>query len=166
MAKTVFFIRHAKSSWSNPGLSDIERPLNRRGLRDAPFMARLLQQQLKPPVHLLSSPAVRAFTTAKYFAEAFGLEAEDIQTEERLYLADSETIIGVLRELTNDWPTVLVFGHNPGYTRLANLFLDNSIDNLPTCGMLEVYSEVEEWADFGQKTAQAVRFQYPKQYFT
>ncbi|HKK74843.1 MAG TPA: histidine phosphatase family protein [Saprospiraceae bacterium] len=166
MAKTVFFIRHAKSSWSDPKLTDIKRPLNERGLRDAPFMAQLLRQQIKPPVRLLSSPAVRAFTTAKYFAKAFVLKGKDIETDERLYLAEPETILQVLRQTDNEHETLLVFGHNPGYTQLANLFSEAFIDNVPTCGMFEVQSEVDDWSDFGQETAKLVRFQYPKQYFT
>lgn len=166
MAKTVFFIRHAKSSWSDPKLTDIKRPLNDRGLRDAPFMAQLLRRQIKPPVHLLSSPAVRAFTTAKYFAKAFALQDKDIQTDERLYLADPETILQVLRRTDKKHETLLVFGHNPGYTQLANLFSEEFIDNVPTCGTFEVQGEVDNWSDFGQETAKLVRFQYPKQYFS
>lgn len=166
MAKTVFFIRHAKSSWSDPRLPDNKRPLNKRGLRDAPFMAQLLRQQVQPPVHLLSSPAVRAFTTAEYFANSFGQTAKNIQTDERLYLADSDTILRVIQEMDNDYDQLLIFGHNPGYTFIANLFADEYIENVPTCGVVQVQSQVNQWSDFRQETGKLVRFQYPKQYFS
>lgn len=165
MAKTVFFIRHAKSSWSDPHLPDMKRPLNKRGLRDAPFMAQLLRRQIQPPVYLLSSTALRAFSTATYFAEAFGQKDKDIHTDRRLYLADPETIIQVLNELKNNIKTVLVFGHNPGYTHLANQFSKQLIDNVPTCGIFEVRSEVDDWMDFGKETGRLIQIQYPKQYF-
>lgn len=166
MAKTVFFIRHAKSSWSDPRLPDNKRPLNKRGLRDAPFMAQLLRQQVQPPVRLLSSPAVRAFSTAEYFAKAFGQTAENINIDERLYLADSDTILRVIKEMDNDYDQLLIFGHNPGYTFVANLFTDEFIENVPTCGIVLVQSPVDQWSDFGQELGKVVRFQYPKQYFS
>ena len=165
MAKTVFFVRHAKSSWSDPTLADIKRPLNKRGLRDAPFMAALISQQVHGSFRLISSPAVRARNTAGYFAAACGLPEEAVQIEQRLYLATPATILAVVQEVVGEEQILFVFGHNPGFTELARLFSTNYIENVPTCGILEVHSDAQHWQDFSTANARLVRLLYPKQYF-
>lgn len=162
MAKTVFFIRHAKSSWSDASLPDIKRPLNDRGLRDGPFMAQLLSQQIEPEIRIFSSPAVRAYDTAQYFAEAF---EKEISVIKKMYLADSFTILEVVREFDDSFDQALLFGHNPGLTMTANRFSETVIDNVPTCGIVEVRFDGDSWQDFGKKATRVVHFQYPKQYF-
>lgn len=164
MGKTAFFIRHAKSSWSNPGLPDIKRPLNPRGLRDAPRMAAMLREREGKIDGIVSSPAVRAYTTATFFAREFGILPEAIRQEKELYHAFPETILEVVQELEEDWDRILVFGHNPGFTALANDFSDSYIDNVPTCGIVEVYAPVAEWVDFGGENAILKNFYYPKQF--
>jgi len=165
MAKTVFFVRHAKSSWSDPTLADVKRPLNKRGLRDAPFMAALISKQVQGPFRLISSPAVRARKTAGYFAAACGLSEQAIQIEQRLYLAAPATILTVVQELPGEEQILFVFGHNPGFTELVRLFSTDDIENVPTCGILEVHSAAQRWQDFSTANARLVRFLYPKQYF-
>lgn len=164
MAKTVFFVRHAKSSWSDPVLADVKRPLNKRGLRDAPFMAALISQEVHAPLRMISSPAVRARKTAGYFAGAFGLPEQAIQIEERLYLAEPATILTVVQEVAGEEQVLFVFGHNPGFTELAQLFATAYIENVPTCGILEVHSDAQRWQDFSPANARLLRFLYPKQY--
>ncbi|MDX1941433.1 MAG: histidine phosphatase family protein [Saprospiraceae bacterium] len=163
--KTVYFVRHAKSSWDNPGLTDRERPLNQRGKRDAPFMAKLLKGQDVHPDKLVSSPANRAFTTASYFAEAFGLESADILVIQRIYEAYSDDLLDIIRHLSDEWNTILIFGHNPTFTEVVNRFSNNYIANIPTCGIERVDDSVERWRDFGSKAAGVKAFYYPKQYF-
>jgi phosphohistidine phosphatase len=163
MSKTVFFIRHAKSSWSDPTLPDIKRPLNQRGLRDAPFMAQLLSQQIQAEVPVFTSPAVRAHTTAQYFADAFNQEIEII---DQMYLAAPDTILNVVRGFDDRFDQALLFGHNPGMTSIANWFSQTAIANVPTCGIVEVRYDGETWKEFGLEKTIAIRFQYPKQYFS
>jgi phosphohistidine phosphatase len=163
--KTVLFIRHAKSSWKEPDLADIERPLNKRGLRDAPFMARLLAGKgIKPDV-ILSSPAVRAFTTARFFAESLGWPAERIRVERRIYDAYPGDLLQLLQKLPEEAETVLLFGHNPTITAVANYFAEHYIPNVPTCGIAQVAMEVSSWKDVAPRRGKLVAYYYPKQHF-
>ena len=162
--KTVYFIRHAKSSWDDATLSDHDRPLNARGKRDAPRMAlRLLELDNKPD-GILTSSAKRAKQTAKAFREAFGLSKEVFIVRKELYHAWPDMIEQQVRLLPNRWNTVLVFGHNPGFTEVANqLQHDAYIGNVPTCGITVATMDVESWGDFQLSAARRVAYLYPKQ---
>lgn len=164
--KTVFFVRHAKSSWKDPSLKDIERPLNKRGLRDAPFMSKLLAGRANPPDKIISSPAKRALVTARYFVEAFGLDESALQTEPLIYDGDQQDILSFVSGLPSEWSTVMIFGHNPVFTTIANHFSDEYIANVPTCGIVKVVTPADNWNDFDGKQARMETFYYPKQYFT
>lgn len=163
--KTVFFIRHAKSSWKEPELADIERPLNKRGFRDAPFMAKLLAGKGVKPDLLLSSPALRAYTTAQYFAEAFAWPEDRIQVERRIYDAYPGDILALLQELPGEVNTVILFGHNPTFTALANYYANTYISNLPTCGIVQVDMDIANWQEVSPKAGSLVAYYFPKQYF-
>lgn len=118
--RKLYLVRHAKSAWDDPSLHDFERPLNERGRRDAPRMAQHLAQQTgtERPV-LLSSPAVRAITTARCFAEALGIDPRSMRVDARLYEASAGDWLEVLQQQNDDWPAIAAFGHNPGISRLA-----------------------------------------------
>ncbi len=163
--KTIFFIRHAKSSWEDMSLRDRDRPLNPRGLRDAPFMAKLLKAKTPQIDKLISSPANRAFTTASYFAEAYGLDQEQIQVENAIYEASTLDVMNIINALDDSLNTVLVFGHNPTFTSLANMFSQQYIPNVPTCGIVEIRSGASAWKDLDQDNSALINFHYPKQYF-
>lgn len=166
LMKTIFFIRHAKSSWEDLSLSDKNRPLNPRGLRDAPFMAKLLKGKLGSIDQIISSPANRAFTTAGYFAEAFDINEKKIQVEKKIYEAYTGDIFDIIKELKEEWNKVLLFGHNPSFTSIANRFSKEYIPNIPTCGIFEVQLSVQNWEDFTEDKGELVNFYYPKQYFS
>lgn len=160
--KTLYFIRHAKSSWDDPMLDDHDRPLNKRGQRDGPVMARRLLGIDVAPDGILSSTAKRARQTAGYFKDVLTV-GNAIYLRE-LYHAWPATIETQVRNLPDEWDTVLVFGHNPGYTDLANkLKNDLYIGNVPTCGIIGARSGVEEWKDFSLTDAQRIAYMYPKQ---
>ena len=164
--KTVYFIRHAKSSWEDPSLHDIDRPLNKRGLRDAPFMAAMLKGKGIIPDRIISSPANRALSTAKYFADAFGIDDTQIEISDAIYEAYSRDVITLVQHLPDELQTVLIFGHNPTFTSIAN-FLggDQYIPNVPTCGIVEIKAEVDQWHAFNEQLTNLTAFYYPKQYF-
>jgi phosphohistidine phosphatase len=161
--KTVFFVRHAKSSWGNPSVSDMDRPLNERGLRDAPQMGLKLKQLNSNIDLIVSSPAKRAFTTATFFAAALGLPPEKIVLEPRLYEAMSEDVISVINDLSDEYHVVAIFGHNPTFTFIANLFTEDYIDNIPTCGVCQVDARINSWKEFGENSGRLSAFYYPKQ---
>lgn len=163
--KTVYFIRHAKSSWKEQGLRDIDRPLNSRGKRDAPFMAKLLRGKDIQVDQLVSSPANRARSTAKYFAEAFDIKESDILIMKDIYEAHPSTILRIIRSFSNDWKTVLIFGHNPTFTDVVNFFADRYIHNVPTCGIVQIEAAIDDWKNFDENAGKLKAFHYPKQYF-
>ena len=163
--KTVCFIRHAKSSWSDAMLKDIDRPLNKRGKRDAPFMAKLLRGKQVVADAIISSPANRAFTTATHFAQAMDIKKKDIIVKKGIYEAYADDVIRIVQQTDNAYDTILVFGHNPTFTTLANQFTDEYIANIPTCGITQIAADIESWEEFRAGTGKLVAFYYPKQYF-
>ncbi len=133
--KQLILIRHAKSSWNQPNLSDFDRPLNERGERDAPVMGkRLLERGIRPNA-LVSSPAKRAFSTACVIAEALGFPPQQIRTEPRIYEATVGTLLAIIQALENRHQQVLLFGHNPSMSELSRYLSGESLEELPTCGV-------------------------------
>ena len=163
--KRIFFVRHGKSDWSDLRLSDHDRPLAARGKRDAPRMAARLAELGYPPDGILTSTAKRARATAKVFREVLGIPKSRVIREKGLYLAAPREIEEHLTlRLPPEWNTVLLFGHNPGYTDLANALKNEyAIENVPTCGIFGCVSDVKEWADWRIATARRTQFLYPKQ---
>ncbi|MBL7825535.1 MAG: histidine phosphatase family protein [Saprospiraceae bacterium] len=163
MMKTLFLVRHAKSSWDNPGLRDFDRPLNERGLHDAPKMGQLLAKQGEMPDLLVSSPAKRAISTAIYFAEAFHINPEKIVREASIYEAFPMEIVRLISSLPDTADTVVVFGHNPTFTEVANRFTEDFIDNLPTCGVVKIKSDADSWQSFYEGNSKVVACYFPKE---
>ena len=161
--KKLVLIRHAKSSWKNPGLRDFDRPLNKRGKADAPEMGRRLAQRSLMPDRLLSSPAKRAIRTAEIIADAIGFPAGRISHMDRLYGAGAADLMGILRELDDGDDIVYLVGHNPGLTDLINSISSDFLDNLPTCGVFCADFEISSWQETGGHIGQCVFVDVPKQ---
>lgn len=161
--RRLTLVRHAKSDWSLPDQQDWDRVLNRRGQQDAPEMARRLRsRQLKPDL-ILSSPAVRALSTASIMARELRVPVERIAPDERLYLADPQQILDVVRELGGDAAHVMVFGHNPGITECANrLSAGEHIDNMPTCAVFTANFAVDDWSRLDWESGLEAEFDYPR----
>ena len=160
--KTLLLIRHAKSSWDQPGLSDFDRPLNERGKADAPQMAKRVKEKGIELDHLVSSPAKRARKTAKYFAEAFGLEKEDIKLVEELYGATQAQFLKSVTDISDKYQTVALFSHNPGITDFASSLTNVRVDDMPTCAVFALQAETESWKDFASAEKKFLFFDYPK----
>lgn len=160
--KKLTLVRHAKSSWKDAGLADRDRPLNKRGRQDAPRMGKRLAQRAASPDQIISSPAVRALTTAKIMAEEIGYPPDEIIVDERLYGADIPEWLAVIRGLDDALEHVLLVGHNPGLTDLVNDLSPDGVDNVPTCGVVEMTFDVETWTRIGSVEPTAVDLDYPK----
>jgi len=163
--KKLFLVRHAKSSWDYNELTDFERPLSKRGRRDAPFMAKLLSQQGVSPDLIVSSPANRTVATARYFCESFNYNFDELFLEPKLYEASSDEILNVVQEIGNSFINVMLFSHNPGLTDFANRLSDKSIDNIPTCGIVSLSFKAESWDEINNQNSEIIFFEYPKKYF-
>ncbi|TKC65500.1 histidine phosphatase family protein [Pedobacter hiemivivus] len=160
--KQLLLVRHGKSEWGNAHLADFDRPLNPRGHRNAPEMAaRLLQKNLVPQ-QLVSSPALRAITTAKHFAQAWKKSTEQIKEDPSIYEANVKTLLKVINNFKNKHDYIAVFGHNPGFTDLVNYLSDADIYNIPTCGTVLIEFEVDDWALVSHHTGKLLQFDYPK----
>lgn len=160
--KQLLVVRHAKSSWDFSSMNDFDRPLNDRGHRDAPMMAkRLLHKQISIDA-FISSTAKRAFTTATYFAEAYGLKDKNIIRVPELYHAAASIFYNVITNTDDAFNTIAVFSHNPGISEFVNELTDASIDNMPTCGIFAVTVHTGTWKDFIAAKKDFWFFDYPK----
>ena len=159
--KTVFLVRHAKSSWDDTALPDKDRPLNDRGKRDAPKMGeRLAKRDVKPDL-ILSSPARRALATAEIIAKKLDYKLENIVVDDRLYAVDADDLLDALRKLGDKSIRVMLFGHNPEVTELAHR-LSSKITHMPTCAVAEFTFDAKSWANIGENKPTKVTLDYPK----
>jgi phosphohistidine phosphatase len=161
--KRLTLVRHAKSDWSLPDQQDWDRVLNKRGQRDAPEMARRLRARRLKPESILTSPAVRALSTASIMAHELKVPASHVQQDERLYLASAPDMLAVVRERGGAVGHLMVFGHNPGITEFANrLSAGEQIDNLPTCGVFTALFDVGDWRELDWGQGREEGFDYPR----
>ncbi|MGB5848722.1 MAG: histidine phosphatase family protein [Ignavibacteriaceae bacterium] len=159
--KTLYLARHAKSSWKNPELSDTERPLNKRGKRDAPYIGNLLKEKGVKPDILISSPAVRARKTAVVIAELIDYPKSEILIDDNIYESSSSELINIIKGFDDKYNSVMMFGHNPGFTMLNNYLTDSFIDNIPTCGVVGIRFN-SSWEKIVGASGKAFFFIYPK----
>ncbi len=164
MPKTLYLVRHAKSSWKNEGLTDAERPLNKRGKHDAPLMGKLLGQRGEKPDLLISSPAKRALSTAKLLAHELGYTKENIVVMEELYMADVSDFLKIVQNINDTAVSIMLFSHNPGITYFANFISGSDIENIPTAGVVRIDLDISSWIDADKTKGNRVFFEYPKKY--
>lgn len=159
--KRVLLIRHAKSSWDDITMKDFDRPLNPRGLRDAPAMAKRLVEQGVDIDGFISSPALRAITTCTIFARAYGKEGS-ITTRKELYEPTVKAFGGAIKKADDEHNTIAIFAHNPGITEFANSLTNTQVDDMPTCAIFAVQAAITSWADFESAVKTFWFFDYPK----
>ncbi|MEO6583780.1 MAG: histidine phosphatase family protein [Ferruginibacter sp.] len=161
--KTIFLIRHAKSSWANFDLDDINRPLNDRGKEDAPAMAkRLLKREEKIDMYV-SSPAKRAIQTALAFLKVMNVKEKHLVLIDKLYHAQSEIFNTVIAGLDDEHKKIAIFSHNPGITDFANTLCQGTrVDNIPTTGIFAARANVKHWAAFKAAEKEFIFFDFPK----
>ena len=157
--KTLVLVRHAKSSWVDSDLADFDRPLKKRGKKNAPDMANRLKNILSDIDGIISSDAKRAYDTARIFSKSFG--GVKIKTDEDLYLASSKKIIKVVRKVKDKHDTVCLFAHNPGITMAVNQLSKASIMNVPTCGMAVIRFDIDSWKDLAEP-GELIHYDFPK----
>jgi phosphohistidine phosphatase len=159
--RRLTLLRHAKAHPPRDGQPDRERELNARGERDAPVMAQRLLETGARPSLIITSPAARALQTARLFAAGIGYPLEFLQREADLYLATPDDILAVLARQDDTFRDIVVCGHNPGLTELANRLTGAGIDNVPTCGVVVIDSAAPTWRGIGSGAVLA-RFDFPK----
>lgn len=160
--KHLTVIRHAKSSWKESGLDDFDRPLNARGERDAPRVGQRLAERRARPDRIVTSPALRALSTARIVAAAVEFDADSIDVLESLYLAGAESLMETIRAFEDAWQSVFLLGHNPGVTELVNLLARIRLENLPTAGAAELELDVASWREVSPGCARLAELSLPK----
>jgi phosphohistidine phosphatase len=158
--KTLTLIRHAKSSWKYPDLADYDRPLNKRGRHDAVMMAALLAARGFAPQRILTSPALRALRTAEALAAAIDLSSQRIEITPLIYGGGVQELLQLIRGLAPDETWVALVGHNPEITMLARRLSGQSIENVPTCGVVESQFETDRWQQISADGVPAGRFDF------
>ncbi len=162
--KELFLIRHAKSSWNHPSLRDFDRPLNKRGEAAAPAMGEDLKERGILPDVIISSPAVRALTTAKIIARELGYPEENIQEEPAIYEASSQELIRVINGIDEAHQSAMLFGHNPGFHDVANALLSDEeyVEEMPTCAVVMIRFQDEHWGSIGTGDGELVFHTFPR----
>ena len=160
--KTLTLVRHAKSSWKDTSLADRDRPLNKRGKRDAPEMGRRIAAAGIRPSLIVSSPAVRAWTTAKIIANEIGYPREFLQRDSALYLASVNGILDVIVSQDPGFNNLMLVGHNPGFTDFANYLVPGLTNNMPTAGVVSVELDTDDWSLYDKPDVTLLLHDFPK----
>lgn len=156
--KTLYLVRHAKSSWSAADLSDFDRPLNKRGLRDAPEMGQRLKARGARPGIILCSPAKRAMMTL----ENMNLGVDHVVFDEHIYGASTGELLEIVHTLSNQHSSAMLIGHNPAMTWLATRLSGVQINNMPTCAIATISLDSDNWSKAGSCPAELLDFDFPK----
>jgi phosphohistidine phosphatase len=160
--KSVLIVRHAKSSWGDFTLPDFDRPLNERGKKDAPEMAKRLRSRGIDIQSFISSPAKRARKTATLFAEEFGKSKHELLLKQELYEAGPEVFFEVIENAPEKADIIAIFSHNPGITDFVNRLTTTSIDDMPTCAVFALQCDISSWKEFREAGKNFWFFDYPK----
>ncbi len=160
--KTLHIVRHAKSSWADHSLNDHDRPLMQKGIVKTKKITEFLSKQIKCPDLMLSSTAVRAKKTAELVAKELLYPEDKILTRKALYHADSEEIFDAQYVISNDINSVMIFGHNPGFTYFVNQFIRPTIENLPTSGVVSIEFITDKWEEISNAKFHVNFVMFPK----
>lgn len=160
--KRLYCVRHAKSSWNNPALGDRQRPLNKRGLRDAPDMGKRLRGRGAKPNLIVTSPAERARMTARAIAGELGYPVGEIVEDDALYFCGSDSMLNAVRHFDDNYDAVLFVSHNPDVTGFVTRLTDSYVADMPTCAVAEIVFCAASWAAIDYGFGELVELDYPK----
>ncbi len=162
MARDLTLIRHAKSNWDDTSLRDFDRPLNKRGFKNAPEMGKRLARKNYHTDIIISSPAVRAITTAEIIASEICFDSNNILRETAIYEAGLDVLVNVVASIDDNYRHAILVGHNPGLTYLCNYLCDAQLDNMPTCSIAQIKFNTDTWKEISKHEGELVDFDYPK----
>ncbi len=162
--KTLYILRHAKSSWKFEELSDHDRPLSKRGRSDAPLMGQELAARGVKPTLIISSPAVRALSTATLAAKEMGYEPDDIVVDDRIYGAGKDELLKVVQQAPDDVDSLMLVGHNEAISEFANTLAPEHIASMPTAGVIALEFDCDKWTEISKENADMLFYDFPKNY--
>jgi phosphohistidine phosphatase len=161
-SKILHIVRHAKSSWDYENVSDIDRPLKQKGILNAYEMAGRMKDRKALPEFIISSPANRAFHTAMIFARVIGLSSGQFRIDPGIYGSDADVLYQMIKSLDNKYHSVMIFGHNPELTSLASFLAGESLDEVPTCGVVSLSFNTDKWREISKDNVAKIYFDFPK----
>lgn len=160
--KTVYLVRHAKSDWENVNLSDIERPLNERGYLNANIMSKWFREKQDNPELIITSPAIRAITTALIFAKNLNYNSNLLSIKKELYESSVKDYLSVVTKTDEQYKSIMLFAHNPTITSFAESLCKSLPMEMPTCAITGIHFDCKKWADLKTTKGELFLFEYPK----
>ena len=160
--KTLYLIRHAKSDWSIENLLDIDRPLNARGYHNAHQMSMIVKEEKFLPDLIISSPAIRAISTALIFSRNLDYNPSKIAIKKSLYESSLEDYTNCVSAISEDYKSVMIFGHNPIITDCANCLTTSFAEEIPTTGIVGIQSKSPKWKSILDQLNELIYFDFPK----
>ncbi|MEI6865862.1 histidine phosphatase family protein [Flavicella sp.] len=143
--KTVYIVRHAKSSWEYSGINDIDRPLKKRGIKDSYLVAKALVQKIDKPDVFITSSATRALSTGVIFSNIFGYPLSNLQIKKSLYSFSDGYLVKTIKALDNEFDSAIIFSHDHGINDFVNKYGDVFIPHVPTCGVIAIQFDINHW---------------------
>ena len=162
--KILYLMRHAKSSWDFPELSDHDRPLNAKGRKDAPLMGRQLLSRDITLDLILSSTAVRALTTATLVAKELNYDLEKLQVEPEIFEADRNGLLRIIKQVPDDIDCLMMVAHNYPISELANLLAPEAVGEMPTAAVVALRFDSRTWLDIEEVPSKLLFYDFPKNY--
>jgi phosphohistidine phosphatase len=158
--KTLYIVRHAKSSWEYSGIEDIDRPLKKRGIKDAHLMSKFLSKKISKPDVFMSSSANRALHTAVIFCENFDYPLSNLKIRRQLYSFSDGYLVKTVKALDDSFNTAIIFSHDHGINTFVNKFGSTPLAHVATCGIIGIQFEDKHWKDI--KKGKTVMAEFPK----
>ena len=160
--KTLFLVRHAKSDWHAASACDFQRPLNDRGLKAAPLMGQRLQAKSMKPDAILASPATRAKQTAELMALEMDYPQEKIGWEQTIYGASCDDLLALIHAAPSHDQSLMLVGHNPTMTIMANQLAGDTLSNIPTCGVYVIEFDLDDWRAVNKGLGRCLFYETPR----
>lgn len=158
--KTIYIVRHAKSSWEYSGIADIDRPLKKRGIKDAHLMSKFLSQEIARPDVFVSSSANRALHTGVIFCENFEYPLSNLQIKRQLYSFSDGYLVKTVKALDDGFNSAIIFSHDHGINSFVNKFGSTPISHVATCGIVGIQFDEKHWKNI--KKGKTILVEFPK----
>ena len=160
--KTLYIVRHAKSSWEYEGIKDIDRPLKERGINDAYLISNMLQKKISTPDVFIASCANRALHTAMIFCYTFNFPLANLRISKSLFNFSDGYLIKTVKTLDDGYDSAIIFSHDHGISDFVNKFGSEILDQVPTCGVVGIKFDINNWKDI--KSGKTFLTEFPKNY--
>ena len=156
--KTIYIVRHAKSSWEYEGIADIDRPLKRRGINDAHLMSKHLAKKIDRPDVFISSVANRALHTGVIFCQNFNYPFSNLQIKKELYSFSDGYLVKTVKALDDSFNSAIIFSHDHGINTFVNKFGSKPIAHVTTCGVIAIQFKEKHWKNIKKGNTTLVKF--------